>query len=99
MEEKDFNIPERLCKKCGKCGEKLPTSPWDKMPDGCGLEGWLFLQREEIKKHIRKNKELLLLLDINLKNANPQKTKEIIKRIIKIKKTIAHYAQYGSSDW
>lgn len=92
-------IPKRLCDSCDKCGEKLPTSPWDKMPEGCKLEGWLFIKREEIKQKIRKQKEQLLTLQINLKTANVQKANEINKRIIKIKKTIEEYSQYGSADW
>ena len=32
-----------LCKHC-------PSTPWSIVPPGCGFEGWLFWQREEIKK-------------------------------------------------
>lgn len=92
-------VSKRLCKNCKNCNGKMPTSPWDKMPEGCGLYGWLFLQREKIKQRIRKQKELLLTLQVNLKKSNPQKAKEIIKRISKIKKIIEEYNDYGSADW
>jgi Fe-S-cluster containining protein len=34
-----------------------PCSPWAIVTRGCGYEGWLFSQREQVKKYIRKLKE------------------------------------------
>ena len=46
-----------LCRHC-------PSSPWSIVPPGCGFEGWLFWQREEIKQKIRRSKEELLELNL-----------------------------------
>ena len=57
----DDEIKEALkhfCKNCSKCEGKFLTSIWDKMPDGCGLEGWLFQKREIEKQKIRRKKEI-----------------------------------------
>lgn len=97
------NRPQRLCKNCGKCGGIFPDSPWAKLPDGCGYEGWFFKVREEIKQKIRKQKEELLLLKVELKYSdsvqNSQKTNQIVENIEQIKKNIESYAKYGSLDW
>lgn len=46
-----------LCKHC-------PSSPWSIVPPGCGFEGWLFWQREELKQKIRRSKEELIELQL-----------------------------------
>ena len=89
--------PERLCRHCGKCNGKFPSSPWDKLPEGCGYEGWAFKVREEIKQKVRRQKEALISLEISLKNEPFDK--KIKEDIEKIKKNIEIYAKYGSSDW
>lgn len=91
--------PQRLCKKCGKCGDRKPLSPFEKLPEGCGYEGWVFQKREEIKQEIRKQKELLLSLEIMLKNSTPEQAQEIKERIEKINGIIDLYSMYGSKDW
>lgn len=95
----DFEKPERFCKKCGKCNGKKPNSTWDKIPDGCGFEGWFFQKREEIKQHVRKQKELLLLRQASLNKAGPEQTKKLNESIQKIKNIIESYSEYGSHDW
>jgi hypothetical protein len=92
-------IKSRLCKKCNKCRGKFPTSAWDKMPESCGFEGWLFKKREEIKQKIRKQKELLLLLEISLKTSTLDETEQITKKIKSIRNLIEVFADYGSADW
>lgn len=87
----------RLCNNCDRCKGEKPKTPWDKMPEGCGFEGWLFLKREEIKQQIRKQKEELLILEINLKNE--PNSQEIKNRIENIKKEIKKYENKGSWDW
>lgn len=97
------NRPQRLCKNCGKCCGKFANSPWDKLPDGCGYEGWFFQIREEIKQKVRRQKEDLLFLEVSLKNPKLQATdeqiEEINQTIEKIKTNIEIYAKYGSKDW
>ena len=84
---------------CGKCPEGYPLSIWDKMPEGCGFEGWLFQKKEEIKQKIRKQKELLLSLEVMVKTVTPEQAEKLSESIKKIKKTIESYAKYGSENW
>lgn len=85
------NRPE-VCK-------NFPSSPFEGLPDGCGYEGWIFQQREVVKQQIRKQKELLLSLEIKVKKASCQEALKLGQRINKIKKLIESYAKYGSADW
>lgn len=77
----------------------FPSSPWAVVPPGCGFEGWLFQVREEIKQKVRKEKEILLTLEILLKTAPEQEAEEISSSIKRIKDIINVYAKYGSADW
>lgn len=82
-----------LCKHC-------PSTPWSIVPPGCGFEGWLFWQREEIKKKIRLEKEELLDLKIlRLKTTNEEVLKKITLVEHKIQKSIDLYKKYGSENW
>lgn len=82
-----------LCKHC-------PSSPWVIVPPGCGFEGWLFWQREEIKQKIRRSKEELLELKLLKMRTND---KEALQKIVavenKILKNIDYYKKYGSENW
>lgn len=93
------NIPENLCKKCGKCCNNYPDSLWGKLPDGCGYEGWIFKKQEEKKQQIRKQKEKLLDLEILLKSASETQKKKINQDITRIKNLVKQYAMYGAKDW
>lgn len=87
------NKSHRLCNGCKKKAICQPESYWDKMPQDCRLEGWLFQRRETIKKQIRKLKERLLELEVEKKD-------EFIKsEINSIKNKINKYKNYGSNDW
>ena len=82
-----------LCKHC-------PSTPWSIVPPGCGFEGWLFWQREEIKQKIRKSKEELLelkLLRMRTKNENTLQKINIVEH--KIQRGIDFYKKYGSENW
>ncbi len=82
-----------LCKLC-------PSSPWSIVPPGCGFEGWLFWQREELKQKIRRSKEELIELQLlKKKTANPENLKKILSVEQKIQKNIDLYKKYGSEDW
>lgn len=82
-----------LCKHC-------PSTPWSIVPPGCGFEGWLFWQREEIKKKIRLEKEELLDLKLlRLKTTNEEVLKKITLVEHKIQKSIDLYKKYGSENW
>lgn len=82
-----------LCKHC-------PSTPWSIVPPNCGFEGWLFWQREEIKKKVRLEKEELLDLKLlRLKTTNEETLKKIDLVEQKIKKSIALYKKYGSENW
>lgn len=82
-----------LCKHC-------PSTPWSIVPPGCGFEGWLFWQREEIKQKIRKSKEELLelkLLRMRTKDENTLQKINIVEH--KIQRGIDFYKKYGSENW
>lgn len=82
-----------LCKHC-------PSTPWSIVPPGCGFEGWLFWQREEIKQKIRKSKEELLelkLLRMRTKDENTLQKINIVEH--KIQRVIDFYKKYGSENW
>lgn len=82
-----------LCKHC-------PSTPWSIVPPGCGFEGWLFWQREEIKQKIRKSKEELLelkLLRMRTKDKNTLQKIDIVEH--KIQRGIDFYKKYGSENW
>ena len=82
-----------LCKHC-------PSTPWSVVPPGCGFEGWLFWQREEIKQKIRKSKEELLelkLLRMRTKDENTLQKINIVEH--KIQRGIDLYKKYGSENW
>ena len=82
-----------LCKHC-------PSTPWSIVPPNCGFEGWLFWQREEIKRKVRLEKEELLDLKLlRLKTTNEETLKKIDLVEQKIKKSIALYKKYGSENW
>lgn len=46
----------RLCR-------ETPYSPWMIMPEGCGFTEWLFVKREQLKKYVRKLKEVIYWLE------------------------------------
>lgn len=82
-----------LCKHC-------PSTPWAIVPPGCGFEGWLFWQREEVKQRIRKSKEELLelkLLRMRTQDENVLKKIDAVEH--KIQRSIDLYKKYGSENW
>ena len=99
LEDEINNLPEGLCNKCARCLKGYPVSYWEKMPEGCGYEGWLFQKREKIKQKTRQQKELLLSLKILLKTSSAEQVQEINKKIENIEKNINVYAKYGSINW
>ena len=68
----------------------FPSTIWEKLPQGCGYEGWQFLEQEKIKSKIRKLKEQLVELKTLDKN-NPQ--------IQKLIDEITQYNKYGAEFW
>ncbi len=93
------NIPSRLCKHCGKCID-LPENAWSEMPEDCGLQGWLFLKREEHKQKIRKMNEQILEFEIMYKFAKSNnKKKKIQNTIKKINFEIDAMKNYGPIDF
>lgn len=96
----EFKEPlHRLCNKCGKCNGRVLATIWEKVPESCELEGWLFLQKEAIKQKVRKQKEKLLILEIKLKQASSKEVKQIKKDIKQAEKIIKTYSKYGSENW
>lgn len=93
------NLPLRLCAHCDECNGKLPTSPWDEMPNNCGFNGWLFQRREEIMQKVRKLKEELILIEIALKTLSGEPLTRAKARVEEIKNVIHTYSKYGSKNW
>jgi len=82
-----------LCKHC-------PCTPWSIVPPGCGFEGWLFWQREEIKKKVRGYKEELIELKLlRMKTHDKETLRRITAVEQKLHKNIGMYKKYGSEDW
>lgn len=80
--------------------KRFPSTPWAVIPPGCGYEGWLFQKREEWKQKIRKQKEALLELEVQLKRvSDPEMIKKIEEAIAKTKTIIESFAKYGAHDW
>lgn len=100
QQEKMKTRQEKLCLNCGICSESdIPASAWEGLPQDCMLEGLFFQEREKIKHIIRKQKEELLILEIELKEKSKKNSKHIKKEIDKIIKEIKKYSKYGSEDW
>lgn len=77
----------------------FPSTPFIKIPDGCGFYGWLFIEREKITKKIRHKKEILIELNAEYKFASNHDKMRIKKSIENIENQIKIYDKYGSSNW
>ncbi|MBR1907436.1 hypothetical protein IJ818_00690 [bacterium] len=101
MENIFDNKPERLCLHCKKCGndEGFIKDFYEKPPEGCGYEGWFFLEWEKYKQNIRKLKERLLVLEVQLKNCkDSKKATKIASDIQKTKDKIKGFNSIGPTD-
>lgn len=80
--------------------ERFPSSAWAVVPPDCGYEGWMFKCREEIKQNIRKQKEILLEFEAELKKEQtPEMRLKLETAIQKIKDIVKVYAKYGAENW
>lgn len=80
--------------------DRFPSTAWAIIPPGCGFEGWLFQKREEIKKRIRKNKELKIEFETQLiTEQNPEIIAKLKKGINKVDSIIQMLAKYGAENW
>ena len=98
-----FISDENLCQIYGKrpqyC-QRFPDNAWSILPVGCGFKGWLFQKREEIKAHVRKQKEIILEIETKLKtNTYLENKKQLFDKMAMAKKTIEFHSKYGSEDW
>lgn len=77
-----------------------PSSAWVVVPPGCGFEGWLFLQREEDRRKVRRAKEDLLEMQLLKKKT---KDENLLVKIEAVEKKLQHtielFKNYGSADW
>ena len=95
--------PNNLCSKyesrldlCVHC----PSTPWVVVPPGCGFEGWLFWEREEIKRKVRGYKEELLdMMVLRSKTTDEELLKKIAAVEAKLHENIDMYQKYGAHDW
>ena len=71
-----------------------PNSPFAFLPEGCGYEGYIFMQNERVKQKVRKLKEEIL--DYSTKLSTEKELKKIIDHH---QAFIDKYKQYGSYDW
>ncbi len=87
MESIFKNRPERFCNHCKKCNEDCTfiKNFYEKPPENCGYEGWFFLEWEKYKQNIRKLKEKILVLNVQLKNCKD--SKKATKFAIDLQKT------------
>jgi len=78
----------------------FPSTPWAIVPPECGFEGWLFWRREEIKQHVRKQKEELIELNLLKQKNKNTATLEKIKLVEqKLQRNIDMFKKYGSENW
>lgn len=90
------NIYEDRPERC----RKYPETPFTNVPSGCGFEGWLFQKREELKARIRREKEILVSLETELKiTKDLKKADELKKEINEIKDSVQKYSEFGSDNW
>lgn len=83
-----------------ECCRRAPNNPWSCMPPGCGFEGWLFEEREKIKKEIRKLKEYLVAAEAVAEDGIVPGKGVSIKDLRKIvEEKIRPYEKYGSRLW
>lgn len=95
----DNNMCSRYENRLELC-KRFPATMWAVVPPGCGYEGWLFQSREELKQKIRKQKEILLDLEAELKKEQmPEMIVKLEEAIQKIRDIIEVYAKYGAEDW
>lgn len=99
MENLFDNRPERLCLHCGKCNGEFIKTFYEKPPEDCGYEGWFFIEWEKYKQDVRKMKERLLVLNVQLKSAkDPKKATKIAQDIQKINKRLDALKEIGPTD-
>ena len=89
---------ENLCKIYSRrpiCCKRAPVTGWAMFPDGCGYLGWQFQQREIIKEHVRKLKEVLYELEM----LYPAEKTDIQQIKQKIQNKLSEYEKYGAKNW
>lgn len=91
------NLCSRYESRLNVC-KRFPSSPWAIYPPECGYEGWLFVEREKIMKHIRSLKEEQIKYKV-MQKTTPQLYDKLQKLIDAIDENIKLYAQYGSEKW
>ena len=80
MNEFQKMIPEQLCLQCGKCGGKKFENAFEKIPENCGLYGWMFLQQEAHKQKVRKIDEDIVLYKVKINNAKSNTKRKNFER-------------------
>ena len=89
-------LEDNLCTNSEKpeiCSD-FPKSPFAFLPEGCGYEGFVFMENERVKQQVRKLKEEILDYSIRVKQ-EPE-----LQRIIdKHQAFINKYKPYGSENW
>jgi len=100
MNEFEKSIPKNLCLQCGKCNGHFFKNAFDNIPDGCGLYGWIFLQREAHKQKVRKLDEDIILYNIKIKNAKSNtKRKKFEHELNKILAKLEELKTFGPTDF
>ena len=82
-----------------ECCKRAPINGWALFPEGCGYEGWQFVQREKHKSRIRKLKEFLYEMEMLVdddKIVLGMPVKELKKKIME---KILEYEQFGVKNW
>ena len=95
-------LKNNLCTNPNKPEECIvyPSSPFVKLPENCGYEGKIFIEREKVTQKIRKLKEEILHYQV-LADITPNKFErnQLQKIISSHQKWIDKYAPFGSADW
>lgn len=100
MNDFQKNLPKRLCLHCNKCEGKYPESLFSPIPKNCGFSGYIFLEQEKHKQKVRKLKEQIIGLKVQIINTEGNaKKKKYEKALEKIYSKLEELKQFGPIDF
>ncbi len=77
-----------------------PSFPFVQLPENCGYEGYIFVQKEKLKHKIRKLKEEILHYTVLSETTNDKRERQQYQKIINTHvRYIDKYKNYGSDNW
>ena len=100
MNDFQKNLPKRLCLHCNKCNWQYPESLFSPIPENCGFYGYIFLEQEKHKQKVRKLKEQIVDLKVQIINAKGNaKKKKYENALTKVYDKLEMLKQFGPIDF